>query len=88
MFVATIPPQVPPRQDWDKVDAYNATLPAVVAAQKAQGFRVTLVDMNQALGKGDLLPDGVHPNREGLEKIAAVWFDALAAAGYDDAAKK
>lgn len=26
----------------------------------------------------DLLPDGVHPNRAGMDKIAATWFAAIA----------
>ena len=78
LFVATIPPQKPPRAGWEGVDAYNASLPAVVAAQQAAGKRITLVDMHAALTPDDLLPDGVHPNRAGMEKIAATWFAALA----------
>ena len=77
LFVATIPPQKPPRAGWEQVDAYNASLPAVVAAEQAAGRRITLVDMHAALTPDDLLPDGVHPSRAGMEKIAAVWFAAL-----------
>ena len=77
LFVATIPPQKPPRAGWQQVDAYNASLPAVVAAEQAAGRRITLVDMHAALTPDDLLPDGVHPNRVGMEQIAAVWFAAL-----------
>ena len=33
--------------------------------------------MQTALTARDLLADGVHPHREGLEKIAAVWWTAL-----------
>jgi lysophospholipase L1-like esterase len=54
-----------------------AAAPAVVAAEQAAGRRITLVDMHAALTPDDLLPDGVHPNRAGMEKIAAVWFAAL-----------
>jgi sialidase-1 len=78
LFVATIPPQKPPRAGSEGVEAYNASLPAVVAAQQAAGKPITLVDMHAALTPDDLLPDGVHPNRAGMEKIAATWFAALA----------
>lgn len=82
LFVATILPQRPPRAGWEQVDAYNASLPAIVSVQQAAGHRVTLVDMNQAVSADDLLPDGVHPGPEGLRKMAATWFHALQSAGY------
>ena len=59
------------------MDAYNASLPAIVAAQKAAGKRITLVDMHAAITTDDLLPDGVHPNQAGMDKMAATWFAAL-----------
>ncbi|NBV22660.1 MAG: hypothetical protein EBS05_12185 [Proteobacteria bacterium] len=77
LFVATILPQKAPRAGWDKVAAYNASFPAVVAAQKAAGHRITLVDLHAALTTDDLLPDGVHPNRVGMAKMADAWFAAL-----------
>ncbi len=77
LFVATLLPQKAPRAGWQNVDAYNASLPAVVAAQQAAGKRVTLVDMHAALTTDDLLPDGVHPSQAGMDKMAAVWFAAL-----------
>ena len=77
LFVATILPQKAPRAGWEKVDAYNASLPAVVASQKAIGKRITLVDMHAAITADDLLPDGVHPNQAGMHKMAATWFAAL-----------
>lgn len=77
LFVATILPQKAPRAGWEKVNAYNASLPAIVAAQKAAGKRITLVDMHAAITTDDLLPDGVHPNQAGMDKMAAAWFSAL-----------
>ena len=77
LFVATILPQKAPRAGWEKVDVYNASLPAIVAAQKAAGKRITLVDMHAAITTDDLLPDGVHPNQAGMEKMAAAWFATL-----------
>jgi lysophospholipase L1-like esterase len=79
LFVATTLPQQAPRAGWEKVDAYNASLPAIVAAQQAAGKRITLVDMHAALTTDDLLPDGVHPNQTGMDKMAATWFAALTA---------
>lgn len=79
LFVATILPQKEPRAGWEKVDAYNALLSAVIAAQRTAGKRITLVDMHAALKTDDLLPDGVHPNQTGMNKMAATWFAALSA---------
>jgi lysophospholipase L1-like esterase len=77
VFVASILPQKAPHIGWEKVEAYNASLPAMVAAQKAAGRRITLVDMHGAITPDDLLPDGVHPTQAGMEKMAATWFEAL-----------
>lgn len=77
LLVATILPQKAPRAGWEKVDAYNATLPAIVAAQKATGKSIDLVDMHAVITTDDLLPDGVHPNRSGMDKMAETWFAAL-----------
>lgn len=80
LFVSTILPQKAPRAGWEKVDAYNATLPAIVAAQKAAGKHITLVEMHAAITTDEILPDGVHPSQAGMDKMAATWFAALNAA--------
>src|SRR5690606_5256511 len=49
LFVATILPQRLPRQGWEQVDEYNASLPLIVANQLAAGHRITLVEMNHAV---------------------------------------
>ena len=82
LFVASILPQRAPRDGWEKVADYNASLPTVVAAQKAAGHRVTFVEMNHAVSADDLLADGVHPNRSGLARIAETWFRALREAEF------
>lgn len=56
---------------------YNASLPAVVEAQKKAGKRIALVDMEAAISENDLLSDGVHPNQLGMEKMAEAWFEAI-----------
>ena len=71
LFVATILPQKAQRAGWEKVDAYNASLPAIVAGQKAAGKRITFVDMHAAITTDDLWPDGVHPNQAGMDRMAA-----------------
>ena len=50
---------------------------AKAAAQKAAGKRITRVDMHAAITTDDLLPDDVHPNQAGMEKMAAAWFTVL-----------
>ena len=77
LFVATILPQTAPRAGWENVGPYNASLPAIVAAQKASGKYITLVNMHAAILAEDLLPDGVHPTAAGMRKMAEVWFDSL-----------
>jgi lysophospholipase L1-like esterase len=84
LFVATILPQKAPRAGWENVDAYNASLPAIVATQKTAGKRITLVDMHAAITTDDLSPDGVHPNQAGMEKMAAIWFSAISASTAKD----
>lgn len=81
LFAATILPQTAPRAGWENVGPYNASLPAVVAAQKAAGKSITLVDMHAAISAEDLLPDGVHPTATGMQKMAEVWFDSLNKSG-------
>ena len=61
------------------MDAYNASLPAIVAAQQAAVKRITFVNMHAAITADDLLPDGVHPTQSGMEMLAAEWFEALTA---------
>ena len=77
LIFATIPPQCPPRQGFEKVGEYNASLPATVAKLKAAGKKISMVDMSAALSVEDLTPDGVHPNKRGMEKMAEVWFEGL-----------
>jgi lysophospholipase L1-like esterase len=84
LFVATILPQKAPRAGWEKVDTYNTSLSAIVAAQQTAGKRITLVDMHDAMTADDLLPDGVHPNQAGMDRMAATWFSAISASTAKD----
>lgn len=77
LFVATILPQKAPRIGWEQVDDYNASLQAIVKSQQKAGKPITLVDMNAAISADNLLPDGVHPDKIAMEKMANVWFSAI-----------
>jgi lysophospholipase L1-like esterase len=57
-------------------DAYNAAIPAIVAAA---GPRVSMVDMRAVLSPRDYA-DGLHPNDRGYDKMARAWEPALRAA--------
>ena len=85
VFVAQITPESDPAFE-ARVRAFNAAVPGIVAQK---GARVHLVDMHSAITTADLA-DGVHPNRTGYDRMAAVWAAALAAvpgaAGDDGAA--
>ena len=75
VFVATL---IPVSFADAKVRAYNAAIPGIVSSRAAAGKKVHLVDMYQAVSTADL-PDGVHPNATGYDKMAAAWFAALRA---------
>jgi hypothetical protein len=81
LLVATIPPQRPPRWGWDQVTAYNGSLSSTIARRRSARIQIGLVDIHADLGAGDLLADGVHPNRAGMDKMAAAWFEGMRAAG-------
>ena len=77
LFVANITPQKESRNGWKHVPKYNASLPPLVKTLKTKGHDIHFVDMYSALTGDDLTKDGVHPNTEGLKKIAGCWFDAM-----------
>lgn len=64
------------------VQAYNRTIPNIVAAQVAQGAHMETVDMHQAVPMRDL-KDCVHPNDDGYARMAQVWFPAIMTAIFN-----
>lgn len=60
----------------DKVLEFNRGLGGVIGSKKAQGIKVECVDLHSRLTRGDLA-DGIHPNKEGYDKMASAWFEAL-----------
>ena len=61
----------------DGVRTYNAAIPDVVDARAAAGKHVLLVDMFTGFPTSEL-GDGVHPNQQGYERMAGVWYEAIA----------
>lgn len=82
VFVSTIAPNHKQADLTASTAAYNAALPGIVKELRAAGKDVTLVDAfavldanHDKLIRGDLL----HPNGDGNQAIARVWFDAIQA---------
>lgn len=73
LFVATI---IPLSGRDATVRSFNTGVVSAVQARANAGRRVHLVDMFNALTLADLA-DGVHPNANGYNKMAAVWYNAL-----------
>ncbi len=62
---------------FDRVAAYNAAIPGVVAAQQSLGRKVSFLDMHSFLTAPDDLFDRLHPNAIGYDKMAAAWEEAI-----------
>ena len=73
IVVASLPP-LPDRAA--ERDAFNASLPAVVATARAQGIAVVLTPSGSALTNEDL-EDRVHPNQAGHGKLASAFHAAV-----------
>jgi lysophospholipase L1-like esterase len=73
IVVATITPL---SRGGQAVQAYNAAIPAVIDARADAGEHVLLVDMFKDFPTTEL-GDGVHPNRQGYERMARVWYEAI-----------
>lgn len=70
-------PSFPSSVDFNaNIMAYDATIPAIVRAQAAQGKRVQYVDMYDAVPVYDMI-DGIHPDDAGYALMAGVWYVAL-----------
>jgi len=73
VFVATL---IPVSYANSQVQAFNSRIPGIVSSRANAGKKVHLVNMNGAVPLSDM-PDGVHPNAAGYDKMAAVWYSAL-----------
>ncbi|WP_405059005.1 GDSL-type esterase/lipase family protein [Kribbella sp. NBC_01505] len=75
-FVSSIPPINDELKD-AHVNAFNATIPAMVATKSATGKKVTFVDTNPAFSNPFDMADALHPNYGSLSKAAGIWYGAL-----------
>lgn len=60
----------------NKISTINQKVASSIQSKASQGKPVYSVDMNSALTGSDLA-DGVHPNQNGYNKMADVWFKAI-----------
>jgi lysophospholipase L1-like esterase len=58
------------------VQAFNATIPALVQARDRLGKHVYYVNMYNAVSAKDLV-DGIHPDDYGYERMSLVWYHIL-----------
>lgn len=63
-----------------RIEAYNATIPAVVLKKANAGKHIALVDMYKpfAADKANLMADQWHPNQAGYVIIGTQWYTAIA----------
>lgn len=84
LFVSTIPPiraDVQSAARAQRAEDYNDAIPGVVDSWASQGKNVSFVDMTSLTTDDISLPEvdnGLHPNDAGYEKIANLWYDAVA----------
>lgn len=58
-------------------ETYNNGVPGVVEKRIDAGKHVVLVDMFKNFPSNGLGSDGVHPNQQGYDWMAGVWYDAI-----------
>ena len=58
---------------FDRVAAYNAAVPGVVATHQGLGHNVSFLDMHSYLTAPGDLNDSLHPNAGGYDNMAVAW---------------
>ncbi|MFT4648493.1 MAG: lysophospholipase L1-like esterase [Glaciecola sp.] len=80
-FIASIPPIGPGTwyaNNAGYVDTFNSQLASQVPNWSLPNSQAQFVDVHGALNLAtDMLPDGVHPNQMGQQKVAQVFYNAL-----------
>jgi lysophospholipase L1-like esterase len=80
VLLSSITPRDPLNTDAVKVqrvDEFNSRLPGFIDDQITRGRNVTFVDAGGSLAVSDLNSDGLHPSRDGYDKLGDAWYDAL-----------
>jgi lysophospholipase L1-like esterase len=77
---ATTNPEPPATDSIDQkiLSEFNPFLQTRIAAHVSAGRKVTFLDMRAAVPLSDM-PDKLHPNQTGYDKMAAAWFEAIQA---------
>lgn len=73
IVVATI---LPLGRSSSAVETYNKAIPALVTERASAGKQILLVDQFEGFPTSEL-GDGVHPNQQGYERMATVWYEAI-----------
>ncbi len=89
LIVSTIPPIDDARNQYrsssgdfsanERVAAFNAALPGLVAAHRALGERVFFADIGSQFALADIY-DGLHPTAAAYNKLGDAWYEAIVAA--------
>ncbi len=58
-------------------ETFDNAIPAVVQKRIDAGKHVVLVDMFKDFPSAGLSSDGVHPNQQGYDWMAGIWYDAI-----------
>ncbi len=56
--------------------SYNAQIPGIIEDRAAMGQHIIGVDMSQ-MPMNDIASDNVHPNDQGYDYMAEIWYDAI-----------
>lgn len=65
-----------------RIQTYNAAIPALIEERAAAGLHILLVDMYAPFVAepnylSTLIADGIHPNETGYALMASVWYEAI-----------
>ena len=69
---------IPSSRNNAEIEALNAAIPGYTQMVSTEESPVIPVDHHTGFSKSADLRDGVHPNDRGEQKMAGVWFNALA----------
>lgn len=69
---------IPTPLSWNpsSLQNYSARIPEIVEARVAQGQHMVVADMSK-MPTNNLGSDGVHPNDQGYDYMAGVWYEVL-----------
>lgn len=78
ILLAKLPPTANALRNTQQIEPYNSALPALAQALSTDRSPIIVVDQYSGYdGVRDNGPDGIHPGRTGMQKIAARWRAAL-----------